>query len=130
LVHELAQVDFLDDYQLQVEYALDLVGRHAVLFIDASLTAEKPFEASALQARRDTTYSSHAVSPQSLLLVYEELYACAAPTATLLAIRGESFVLGEPLSAAAKQHLIAAQDWAFAWVDDTLNALKAQVRHA
>ena len=50
-----AQVEFLDDYQLQVEHALDLEGRHHVLFVDASLDCAAPFVATALQARRDTT---------------------------------------------------------------------------
>ncbi|MBP9907289.1 MAG: hydrogenase maturation protease, partial [Rhodoferax sp.] len=66
------QVDFLDDYQLQVEYALDLVGRKAVLFIDASLNATLGFEAHAITPSRDTSYSSHAVSAQSLLQVFED----------------------------------------------------------
>jgi hydrogenase maturation protease len=117
-----AQVDFLEDYQLQVEYALDLVERQAVLFIDASLTATAPFEVHALQARRDTSYSSHAVSAQSLLQVFEDLYAGKAPAATLLAIRGESFELGDPLGAKAQAHLTAALDWALSWLSSNLIA--------
>ena len=35
-------VEFLDDYQLQIEHALDLVGRDRVLFVDASLRAQPP----------------------------------------------------------------------------------------
>jgi hydrogenase maturation protease len=122
------QVDFLDDYQLQVEYALDLVGRKAVLFIDASLNATLGFEAHAITPSRDTSYSSHAVSAQSLLQVFEDLTGCAAPAATLLAIRGESFELGEPLSAAAQEHLLAAQDWALTWLHN--NTLSSEVCHA
>ncbi len=114
--HQLQQVDFLDDYQLQVDYAPDLLWRRVVLFIDASLTAAAPFEAYALQPQRDTSYSSHAVSAPSLLQVFEDVYDQSAPAATMLAIRGESFELGDPLSAAAQTHLQAAQDWALTWV--------------
>lgn len=110
------QVDFLDDYQLQVDYALDLLGRSTVLFIDASLNAAAPFEAHALRPQRDTSYSSHAVSAQSLLQVFEDLYARPAPAATLLAIRGESFELGDSLSAQAQAHLFCAQAWALSWI--------------
>lgn len=110
------QIEFLDDYQLQVEYALDLAERRAVLFVDASLSARAPFEASPAHAQRDTSYSSHAVSAPSLLQVFEDLYARPAPAAMLLAIRGQSFELGEPLSAAAQQHLLAAQAWATTWL--------------
>src|SRR5450830_1062984 len=35
-------VDYLDDYQLQIEHALDLVGRQRVLFVDASLSCGAP----------------------------------------------------------------------------------------
>jgi hypothetical protein len=34
----------------------------------------------------------------------------------LLAIRGEAFELGEPMSAAAQRHLVAALAWALDWV--------------
>ena len=48
-------VEGLDDYQLQVEHALDLVGRRHVLFVDASLTAVAPFEAGRISAERDAS---------------------------------------------------------------------------
>ena len=38
-----AGVEFLDDYQLQVEHALDLVGRTRILFVNASLSCTGPF---------------------------------------------------------------------------------------
>ncbi|TXT39771.1 MAG: HoxW protein [Comamonadaceae bacterium] len=88
--HLSPQIEFLDDYQLQIEHALDLVGRHAVLFIDASLSCAAPFEVTTVHARRDTSYSSHALSP---------------------------FELGQPMSLAAQAHLQAALDRALMWVD-------------
>lgn len=109
------QVQLLDDYQLQVEHALDLVGRQRVLFVDASLSCTAPFEATPLQPRRDASFSSHAMSPQALLQVYVELHGRAPPPATLLAIRGERFELGEPPGEAALRNLDAALDWALDW---------------
>ena len=44
-----AGVEGLEDYQLQVEHALDLVGRRRVLFVDASRVALPPFETSAVE---------------------------------------------------------------------------------
>jgi hypothetical protein len=38
------QVDFLEDYQLQIEHALDLACRERVLFVDASISCTPPFE--------------------------------------------------------------------------------------
>ena len=110
------QVEFLEDYQLQVEFALDLVGRRRILLIDASLDCAAPFEVRRVQARRDSSISSHALSPEALLQVYADLQGCTAPPCTLLAIRGQAFALGEPLGAAARMHLDAALVWAMGWL--------------
>lgn len=109
------RVEGLEDYQLQPEHALDLVGRDRVLFVDASLAAAAPFEASVLRPARDASFSSHAMSPQALLQAYVDLHAIAPPPAWLLAIRGERFELGEPPTAAALANLDSALRWAQAW---------------
>ncbi|NVO05524.1 MAG: hydrogenase maturation protease [Rhodoferax sp.] len=108
-------VEFLDDYQLQIEHALDLVGRRRVLFVDASLSADPPFTVSAIQARAESGFSTHALSAPALLKVYEDLHRTPAPPCTLLAIRGEQFDLGQPLGSAAEAHLAAALAWARRW---------------
>jgi hydrogenase maturation protease len=105
-------VDYLDDYQLQPEHALDLMGRRGVLFIDASLNAAAPFEASTPQPVRDASFSTHALSPAALLQVYRDLQGQAPPPCTLLAIRGHGFALGAAPSAQALVHLQAAVQWA------------------
>lgn len=110
------QVEFLEDYQLQVEHALDLVGRQRVLLVDASLNCAAPFVARRVQARRDTSYTSHALSAEALLQVFEDMVGTPPPPATLLAIRGEAFGLGEPMSAPAQRHLVAALAWGLDWV--------------
>ena len=113
---ELARIDFLDDYQLQIEHALDLVGRERVLFVDASLNCAAPFEAAPVQALRDRTFTTHAMSPAALLQVYMELQASSPPPCTLLAIRGERFELGEPPAEAALRNLELALGWAAGWL--------------
>lgn len=110
------QVEFLDDYQLQIEFALDLVGRARILFIDASLNCAAPFEVRCAQPRRDSTISSHALSPEALLQVFVDLQGHAPPHATLLAIRGEAFELGAPMTASAQAHLQAAVAWGLDWI--------------
>ena len=52
------------------------------------------------------------MSPAAVLAVYREVFRCEAPDAYLLAIRGASFELGEPMSAAAERHLEAALELA------------------
>jgi hydrogenase maturation protease len=115
---ESPQVEFLTDFQLQVEHALDLAGRARVLLVDASVDAAPPFEARDLRPSRDaTSLSSHAVSPVALLQAFVELHRRDPPPTTLLAIRAESFDLGEPLGAAAQAHLDEAIGWAKRWIE-------------
>ena len=125
-----AGVELLDDYQLQVEHALDLVGRQRVLFVDASLTCPAPFEVTQLQARQDASFTTHAMSPQALMQVFHELQGHAPPPRTLLAIRGESFELGEPPGAEALTHLAAALQWAASWLSNPTHELRPQAVHA
>lgn len=111
------QIDFLDDYQLQIEHALDLVGHQRVLFVDASLNCAAPFEVTQLQPLQDASFTTHAMSPQALMQVYRDLHnGEAPPPCTLLAIRGERFELGEPPGASALAHLAAALQWAEGWL--------------
>jgi len=109
-------VEFLDDYQLQVEFALDLVGRTRLLFIDASVNCAAPFAARQALPRRDSSFSSHSLSPEALLQVFVDLQGHIPPSATVLEIRGESFELGEPMTAVAQANLAGATAWAMSWI--------------
>ena len=101
----LADVELLTDFQLQIEHAIDLERRERVLFIDASVSALSPFEFSRLQAAEDESYTSHAMSPASLLCVYEKINRQAALPAFMLSVRGYEFDLGLPLSEKAKANM-------------------------
>lgn len=103
----LPDVELLTDFQLQVEFALDLQDRQQVIFVDASLTASPPFSFTPVIAEEDASYSSHALSPGAVLHAYQKLFG-KPPQADVLAIRGEAFELGEGLSAAATANLEAA----------------------
>ena len=108
LQEDLQGVDLLTDYQLQIEHAIDLEGRKRVLFVDASTSASAPFEFARLQPEQDSSYTTHAMSPQALLSVYQQVNNCAPPPAWLLSIRGYDFGLGQPLSTEANGNLLAA----------------------
>jgi hydrogenase maturation protease len=109
---QLAQIEFLEDFQLQIEHALDMVGRQQVLFVDASLNCRAPFEVTVVHAEADASLTTHTLSPQALMQVYQNLQGEAPPPCTLLAIRGEAFELGEPPGASALANLDAALQWA------------------
>ncbi len=110
------RVDFLDDYQLQIEHALDLVGRTAVLFVDASIDCSAPFQTTSLQPARDATFTSHALSPESVMEVYRHLNHAEPPPCTLLAIRGRRFGLGDMPERLALSHMAQALAWGRHWL--------------
>jgi len=101
----------VDDYQLQIEHALDLVDAACALFIDAGKGTPAPFAFSRLAPKRDTTHSTHALSPEAVLDVYAQVRGEAPPPAFALCVRGESFELGEGLSRAGVERLEAAWDF-------------------
>jgi len=98
-------ISLLTDFQLQIEHALDLQGHDRILFVDASLCAQPPFEFQEITAEQDISYTTHAMSPQSVLSVYQQIHQSPPPTSFLLSIRGYTFELGEPISPLAQDNL-------------------------
>lgn len=108
------QVEVLEEYQLQVENTLDMAGRQLVLFLDAGHGTPPPFTFYRASPQSPSGHSTHAVAPEALLGVYHQVNGEAPPPAFILCIAGEAFELGEPLSAAAAQHLTEALAFACA----------------
>ncbi|MDG4595699.1 MAG: hydrogenase maturation protease [Candidatus Contendobacter sp.] len=105
-------VELLTDFQLQIEHAVDLENRALALFVDASVSCPPPFEFTRPQPARDTSYTSHALSPAAVLHIYQQINHAPPPSAFQLAIRGERFELGESLSAVAEVNLAVALKFA------------------
>ncbi|MDY6992522.1 MAG: hydrogenase maturation protease [Pseudomonadota bacterium] len=125
LLHQLdplktAEIELIEDFQLQVEHALDLVERDLALFIDASVSCPPPFQFTRLSAHKDYSYTSHALHPSALLYVFAEIQQRPPPPTFLLTLRGEAFELGAPLSVAAQAHLQAA----FEFVQQLVNQIE------
>lgn len=102
------ELELLTDFQLQVEHALDLRGRQRVYFVDASARASVPVSVERLEPSRDASFTTHAMSPAALLHTFEQIEGTRAPACFVIAIRGECFELGEPLSAPARAALAHA----------------------
>lgn len=105
---DIRHVEFIEDYQLQVEHVTDLLDRSAVLFVDADVSCSEPFHFSEIAAAKDSSYTSHVLTPFALLHTYRQVYGTDAPPAFLLRIRGYDFELGNPLSDKAAANLDAA----------------------
>lgn len=117
----LTGVELLTDFQLQVEYALDLQDRETVIFVDAAMAGPEPFSFSPTGPAEDTSYSSHALSPSALLHAYEKLFG-VPPQAYTLAIRGYQFDLGTPLSDLASANLEAATQFISSQLPGSVNS--------
>ncbi|MCE5182861.1 MAG: hydrogenase maturation protease [Betaproteobacteria bacterium] len=105
---EWPEIELLTDFQLQVEHATDLENRDLVLFIDASISCPAPCLLSRIQPSQAVSHTTHAMSPAAVMQVFERVYQCPAPPTFLLAVRGEGFELGAPLSQEAEKNRDAA----------------------
>jgi len=104
-----SRFELIDDFQLQIEHALDLAGRERALFIDAGTGTSAPFSYHAIEpASSVATHSTHALPPEAVLAVYRKLTGCEPPPAFVLCVRVESFELGANLTPAATANLEAA----------------------
>jgi len=97
--------ELLEDFQLQVEHATDLVGRELVLFIDAGMDTPEPYTFYRTRTNDSRTLFSHAITPEAVLSTYMQVYQEAPPPAFVLCVRGERFELGTPLSPQAEQRV-------------------------
>jgi hydrogenase maturation protease len=104
-----AEFALIEDYQLQIEHALDLQGKRLALFIDAGCGTRAPLEFYAIgSAPTLPARNTHELPPQEVLGIYRQAIGGAPPPSFVLCVRGERFELGEGLSAVAQAHVEAA----------------------
>jgi hydrogenase maturation protease len=102
------QFEFLEDFQLQVEHATDMLGRELVLFIDAGLDTPAPFSFYRIRNNDSCTLFSHAITPEAVLSTFKKIYQQEPPPAFVLCVCGEQFELGASPSPAAEEHMKSA----------------------
>jgi hydrogenase maturation protease len=100
-------VDLDSNYQLNVEDALACSRHEAVIFVDAGESGDVPFTFTGLEPGREIAFTTHELSPASVLALCEELYG-RRPEAWVLAVRGYEWDLVEGLSPRAEINLSAA----------------------
>jgi len=103
-----------DNYQLNIEDALDVADHDVVWFVDAARDGSSPFAIEALAPAARLEFTSHLVRPEAILAMAHQYYG-AAPQAYLLGIRGYEFEFVEALTPAAADNLQLAvemlKDW-------------------
>lgn len=102
------QVEVIEDFQLNIEYALDLKGRELVLFIDAGDNTADPYFFREIHASPEPSHSTHALEPPAVLQVYVQIEGHEPPPSFVLGVRGEHFELGEAISTAAQGRIDSA----------------------
>ncbi|MCX7192593.1 MAG: hydrogenase maturation protease [Proteobacteria bacterium] len=102
------QFELIEDFQFQIEHAMDMKDRKLILFIDAGMDTRAPFAFYRLQANNEPVLYSHALAPEALLKVYAQFYHQVPPDTFVLCIKGESFELGEAPSPEALANLASA----------------------
>ena len=108
---DLPHIDFLEDFQFQVEHVYDLMDRVIVLVIDAHLQLPRSCRLEQIMPMRDPSVTTHALSPAGLLWLYESVVGKTPPPAFLLAVQGEAFELGSGLSPSGLRNLSEALLW-------------------
>ena len=102
------QFELIEDFQLQIEHAMDLQGRQLALFIDAGVNTPAPYIFERIAPSEAVAHTTHELPPEAVLQVYLQTEGMAPPPAFVLCVRGEKFELGEPLTAAAGSYVEAA----------------------
>jgi len=109
------------NYQLQVEDALAVSQCDTVIFVDASSTGVEPFSYTELEPSNETTFTTHAVSPSSVLALCRDMYG-KSTRAYLLAIRGYGWEFGANLTPAAEKNLEEAHRFLKKKIHELTNA--------
>jgi len=109
-------VTAFDNYQLNIEDAMDVAQHDVVWFVDASKSGVSPFVIRDVAPALTIDFTSHIVRPEAILAIAQQLYG-AAPQAHMLAIRGYAFEFIEELTAGAVHNLRAAVTMLSAFID-------------
>ncbi|HXE38669.1 MAG TPA: hydrogenase maturation protease [Azonexus sp.] len=99
------QFELIEDFQLQIEHALDLQDRPLALFIDAGANTPAPYTFQRIEPATGIAHTTHELAPEAVLQVFRQTEAREPPPAFVLCVRGEAFELGEALTESARTHV-------------------------
>jgi hydrogenase maturation protease len=102
-------------YQLTVDHALLIADARIVVFADALMHADTPYEFTPVAASAMHDVTSHSLSPQAVLALCQTLYG-HTPQAFVLGITGHDFgEVKEGLSPLAQNNLSLATSFLRDW---------------
>ncbi len=88
--HSIGGITVDSDYQLTVEDAALVAEHDIVIFVDAAVEGTEPFYFIPVRAKREESFSSHSITPESVLGLAQDLFR-ADVQAFKMGIRGYSF---------------------------------------
>jgi len=100
-------VTAFDNYQLNIENALDVAEHDIVWFVDAAKTGPSPYAVRQLAPSSTLDFTSHLVRPETILAMAGHYFG-RSPEAFILAIRGYEFEFIEALTPKANDNLQSA----------------------
>jgi hypothetical protein len=106
------QFEWVEDFQLQIEHALNLEGKTLALYIDAGQDVPAPFSFFPISPSEQPWHTTHAMPPESVLAVFERVSHKQPCPSFTLCLKGEDFGIRESLSVAAQNHLELALTFA------------------
>ena len=74
-------VAVVEDMQLQIEHVADMASDVPVLFVDASVAIDEGYAVERVVPGRDPSVTTHALSPEALLQLYETTMQRPPPAA-------------------------------------------------
>lgn len=95
--HPSYELHTMENFQLNVEDALEIKDYDLVFFADASMEAINSFNILKLKPEKTIAFSTHAMAPESILALCDELYN-NVPEAHIVSIQGASWEFNEPVS--------------------------------
>jgi hydrogenase maturation protease len=96
-------VDTDENYQLQIEDALDVVKYDVVIFVDAAVEGKEPFSVRKVEPSEKITFTTHAVDPDSILAICKDTFD-EAPDTWLIGIRGYEFEFTDRVTRKAREN--------------------------
>ncbi len=111
------------NYQLNIEDAHNISDSDVVVFVDASIDADEPFTFSRIMPAAEITFTTHTMSPESVLALCKDIYDRDIE-AYVLAIKGYEWEFLEGFSPAASENFEKAYLFLRKKIEEILNEKK------
>jgi hydrogenase maturation protease len=108
------------NYQLNIEDAHTILESDVVIFIDASIDAEEPFSFKKIYPSAEITFTTHSMSPESVLALSKEIYDKDIE-AYVMAVRGYEWEFNEGFSSKAVHNFNEAHLFLINKIKEILN---------